>query len=293
MQTVTRNWFVVPVAILVLGISGATLHALPAAPDPGAYGQQNGWEVPPQEFNEVQRRGYHDGVQGARKDYGNGRRPNVNNREEYRDPDDMPREIPPDMREVYRQAFRRGYNVAARNLWGGMAPAPPAPPPPPPPQVSMDFQWGMRGLGSEVARQGFRDGAQEARTDYQFHRPADPDDGPRYRNPPVPPGLVGEYRMGFMRGYTVAMSKLSGDPDWQVSGDFSNWQPPSRYSEMERRGFREGMEGARRDFGNHRSPDPGNRDEYRRPPVPPQLWHDYRRGFRRGYEMAALRLWGQ
>jgi hypothetical protein len=291
MQTVTRSWFVLPVAILVLGIPGAPrLNALPAAPDPGAYGQQNGWEIPPQEFNEVQRRGFHDGIEGARKDYGNGRRPNVNNRDEYRDPDDMPRDIPPNMREPYRQAFRRGYSVAARNLWGGRAPAPP--PRPAPPVVTYEWQWGMRGLRDDAARQGYRDGVQEAHSDFRFNRPADPDDGRNYRNPPVAPPLVPNYRAGFMRGYTVAMSKLAGDPDWQYTGDPSTWAPPSRYTEIQRRGFREGIEGARRDFANHRSPDPANRDEYRRPPVAPQWWPDYRRGFRRGYEMAALRFWG-
>lgn len=286
----TRNWFVVPVAILVLGIpSTARLHALPAAADPGAYGQQYDWDVPPQEFNEVQRRGFHDGVQGARKDYGNGRRPNVNNRDEYRDPDDLPRDIPPGMRRAYRDAFRRGYSVAARNLWGGTAPAPP---PPAPPAVNYEWQWGMRGLRDDAGRQGYRDGVQQARNDFRTGRPADPDDGRNYRFPPVPPELVMSYRSGFMRGYAVATSKLSGDPDWQLAGDPSGWAPPNRYTEMQRRGFRDGIEGARKDWENHRSPDPNNRDEYRRPPVPGGLWRDYRRGFRRGYEMAALRFWG-
>lgn len=286
----TRSWFVVPVAILVLGIPGAPrLHALPAAPDPGAYGQQNGWEIPPQEFNDVQRRGFHDGIQGARKDYGNGRRPNVNNRDEYRDPDDMPRDIPPDMRETYRQAFRRGYRVAAQNLWGGMAPARQ----PAPPVVNYEWEWGMRGLRDDAGRQGYRNGTSTARNDFRMNQTMAPDDEPAYHNPPVPPALVPNYRSGFMRGYTVAMSKLSGDPDWQISGDPYSWVPPSRYTEVERRAFREGIDGAKKDWAEHRLPDPNNRDAYRRPNVRPEHWREYRRGFRHGYEMASLQLWGQ
>jgi hypothetical protein len=61
---------------------------------------------------------------------------------------------------------------------------------------------------------------------------------------------------------------------------------------MQRRGFQDGVEGARKDFGNHRRPDVANRDEYREPHVPEQFWNEYREGFRRGYEMAASQLWG-
>jgi hypothetical protein len=35
-----------------------------------------------------------------------------------------------------------------------------------------------------------------------------------------------------------------------------------------------------------------NRWEYQSPRVPPEVVRDYRQGFRRGYEMAASRLWG-
>lgn len=280
---VRRTWFVLPAFVLLAGMA-APPPAVAATAEPDGYGQQYGWDTPPQEYNEVQRRGFHDGIQGAQKDYGNGRRPNVNNREEYRDPDDMPHDIPRNMRDVYRQAFRRGYAEAASHLWGG--------PPPPPERPNWD-QWGMRGLRSEAERRGYREGVEEANKDYQFRRRADPDDEPEYRQPPVPPGLVPEYREGFMRGYTVAMSQLSGDPDWQqYNGDPDQWQAPNRYSEFERRGFHDGIQGARRDYGNSRYPDPNNRDEYRRPHVPPQFVREYREGFRRGYEMAAARLWG-
>jgi ribosome modulation factor len=69
--------------------------------------------------------------------------------------------------------------------------------------------------------------------------------------------------------------------------------PPDRFSEIQRRGFQEGMEGARRDFENHRRPDPDNRDEYQNPNVPPQLRDEYREGFRRGYERTIAHLTGE
>lgn len=279
----TRTWFVAPATALILGVAASSpARALPAPAEPEIYGQQYGWDIPPQEYNEVQRRGFHDGVQGAQKDYGNHRQRNVNNREEYRDPDDLPGDIPPQLRNAYRDAFRRGYRTAADHLWGPLAG--------PPPQQNWD--WGMRGLRSDVERRGFHEGAEEARNDYQTRRRIDPDDHGEYRNPPVPPQLIGEYREGFMRGYTVAMSQLSGEQQWQFEGDPGTWAAPNAWSEMERRGFRDGIDGARKDFGNSRYPDPNNRDEYRDPHVPPEFRFEYRQGFRRGYERAAARLWG-
>lgn len=57
-----------------------------------------------------------------------------------------------------------------------------------------------------------------------------------------------------------------------------------------RRGFEDGMQGAIKDFGNHRSPDPDNRDEFRHPPVPGELRDPYRNGFERGYRVAMSEL---
>jgi hypothetical protein len=65
-----------------------------------------------------------------------------------------------------------------------------------------------------------------------------------------------------------------------------------RGSEIQRRGFQDGMDGARKDYDNHRRPDPNNRDEYRRPNVPDQLQREYREAFRRGYQQAMTQLTG-
>lgn len=85
----------------------------PPPPPPG-YGQ-GGWDQAPQEFRDAMRRGFQDGVQGARKDFENHRQPNVNNRDEYRNP----KFIAPPERHDYREGFRRGYSVAVRHIYGG------------------------------------------------------------------------------------------------------------------------------------------------------------------------------
>lgn len=270
----------IPLALFVLATPPAPAVAAPA-PLAG-WGQDRGWEMPPGEFNAEQRRGFLDGVEGARKDFGNHRDPDVNNREEYRN-------LPPG---PYREGFRRGYETAAAHLWGPPVPQPhPMIPAPPPPRPDWE-QWGMRGLQTDPERRGYHEGVEAARRDFQMQRRQDPDDHPEFRNPPLPPELAGEFREGFMRGYEVAISQLNGEGSWQ-GGQPGQWAPPQRFSEMQRRGFQDGIEGARKDFGNHRRPDVANRDEYRNPHVPPQLWGEYREGFRRGYEMAALQLWGQ
>jgi hypothetical protein len=254
------------------------------APEPGAFGQER-WEMPPGEFNEIQRRGFHDGIEGARRDYGNHRQPNVNNREEYRN-NNMPR----DVRHAYKEAFRRGYEMAASRLWSGGPPPPPVAVVPAPGQ---DWdRWGMRGLRNDAERRGYRDGVEEARHDVQFNRDTDPDDQPQFRNPPVPPPMAGEYREGFLRGYEVGVSQLRGEQSWEGRGDPGQWVAPREFSEWQRRGFRDGVDGAQKDYGNHRRPSVLNRWEYNNPRVPPEFARDYRRGFRRGYEMAASRLWG-
>lgn len=265
----------VPVAaVLLMGFAPVGSKTMSLAP--AAYGQQG-------YYDNVQQLGYQDGMKGARHDFDNHRQPSPENRDEYRNP-----HVAPSLRRAYREAFRQGYMTAAQQLWGGAGRYGSAAPPPP----QQNWDWGMRGLRSDAERAGYREGIEEARKDFQFRRRQDADDHEEYRRPPVPPQVADEYREGFMRGYTVAMSQLNGEGQWQTGGDDGRWAPPDRFNDIERRGFQDGLVGARRDWGNHRRPDPANRDEYRHPDMPRRLWHEYREGFRRGYEMAAMRLWG-
>jgi hypothetical protein len=64
---------------------------------------------------EFQRRGFQDGTVGADRDFQNHRRPNVNNRDEFRNPNFIPRWA----REAYREGFRRGYEQRARQIYRG------------------------------------------------------------------------------------------------------------------------------------------------------------------------------
>jgi hypothetical protein len=73
-----------------------------------------GWDTPPQEFAGMRQRGFRDGIEGARRDFENHRPPNVNNRDEFRNPSFIPR---PDRRE-YKMGFRRGYDVGVSHMFG-------------------------------------------------------------------------------------------------------------------------------------------------------------------------------
>ena len=111
------NRLVVPAIALFLGVAGlGTIKAsgLPQGPPHEGYAQdRGGWDTPPQELQEVQRQGFHDGIEGARKDFDNHRRPSVNNRDEYRHPS-----VPRGQRDAYREGFRRGYDVGVSHLKG-------------------------------------------------------------------------------------------------------------------------------------------------------------------------------
>jgi hypothetical protein len=68
-------------------------------------------------------------------------------------------------------------------------------------------------------------------------------------------------------------------------GGQGGWDaPPGEFNDAARHGFQDGMEGARKDYENHRAPNANNRDEYRHPNVPKPLRRDYRMGFQRGYD---------
>lgn len=84
-----------------------------APPQQGYYPNEQ-WAVPPGEWQAIQQRGFRDGVRGAYKDAQNHRPPNVENRDEYRHPDDVPSQD----RHEYREAFRRGYWTGVRHLMG-------------------------------------------------------------------------------------------------------------------------------------------------------------------------------
>jgi hypothetical protein len=100
-------------ALSTSGFAAAQPFAAAAAPAIQDHDRDHDrdWNLPPEEFREIQQKGYHDGIEGARKDYDNHRRPDVNNRDEYRHP-----HVPESARADYREGFRRGYDTAWDHL---------------------------------------------------------------------------------------------------------------------------------------------------------------------------------
>lgn len=69
--------------------------------------------------------------------------------------------------------------------------------------------------------------------------------------------------------------------------DQDRWdQPPSEYRGAEQRGFHEGVEAARHDFGEHHHGDADHHEMYKHPPVERDDRRAYREGFREGYRRA-------
>jgi hypothetical protein len=116
--TMMRNQLAISALAFALSTSGFAMAQPFAAPDPAFqyqnHDQDRDWNQPPQEFREIQQKGYHDGIEGARKDYDNHRRPDVNNRDEYRHP-----HVPDSAKADYREGFRRGYEAAWDHMMNG------------------------------------------------------------------------------------------------------------------------------------------------------------------------------
>jgi hypothetical protein len=122
---------VLPLVALVMGVSGVvvaqghgayepvngSLMESPAAAYAQDYDHHDDWDQPPHEFREIQRQGFHDGVEGAKKDFDHHRMPDVDNRAEYRHPN-----VPKSDREDYREGYRRGYEAAMAHLTGEPGP---------------------------------------------------------------------------------------------------------------------------------------------------------------------------
>lgn len=64
------------------------------------------------EYQRFEQQGYREGYRGAFKDFENHRSATPMNRDEYRDPDDVPRQAV----RVYRIAFRQGYLRGVEDL---------------------------------------------------------------------------------------------------------------------------------------------------------------------------------
>jgi hypothetical protein len=109
MQEMRPTIFLIPtLAVALFAGEKGTFAQQYYGPPSVYYGQHEAEEA-------WEQRGIYDGMEGAKCDFGNNRRPNVNNREEYRDPDS----IPGWARHEYREGFRRGYYFRVRQIYYG------------------------------------------------------------------------------------------------------------------------------------------------------------------------------
>lgn len=95
-------------------------------------------------------------------------------------------------------------------------------------------------------------------------------------------------------GTGVMVAQYYGPPGGPQSYGDRDWdRVPPEFRAAEQRGFRDGIDGAKKDFKNHRPPNVMNRDEYRNPHfIAPADRRDYLIGFRRGYEVAVRHIYG-
>lgn len=101
-------------AVLAMAIAAPTVVIAqgPPPPPPPGYGYGNDpWRMPPREYDAVRRQGFQDGMYGAQKDVENHRRPDPNNRDEYRHPAVRGRDV-----GAYREGFREGYHRAMDHM---------------------------------------------------------------------------------------------------------------------------------------------------------------------------------
>jgi len=266
--------------LVICAISGGLL--LQPAP---VAAQEHGWDTIPHEFREFQRQGFRDGLQSAQRDFENHRRPDVNNRDEFRNP-----KVPPAMVNDYRDGFRRGYDAGVRHFFtGGASGAMPS-------ERPIEQRDDSPHDRMQYGRIGYNDGMIGAQKDFDNHRRPDADHRDEFRAPNVPAMNADEYRAGFRRGYEDAVRRIypNGVPaimPWEQRSS-SRWDDvPSEFSDARRNGFREGLAAAQRDYDSQRRPDPERHEQFRHPAVPGQFADEFREGFRRGYEASTRHLY--
>jgi len=250
---------------------------------PPLLAQDRGWDAVPREFHDAQRKGFQDGLEGARKDRDNNRRPDPNQRDEFRHPP-VPREAAAD----YQLGFRRGYDVGVKHYFQD-SPNP-------------GGGWGDRGHDGDhrgdrdamdpgqYRRFGYEDGKVGAQKDFDNQRTADPNHRDEFRHPRVPDQAAEIYREAFLRGYQEMARQLwRSDP---MPPPANRWDDmPMGFTEVRRDGFRAGLSAAQQDYERQLRPSVERQEFYQHPVVAPPMWEEFRVGFRRGYEVATQHLY--
>ncbi|HEY6491563.1 MAG: hypothetical protein WCC26_11265 [Terracidiphilus sp.] len=109
-----QKWIALPLFAFSLTLLGpGTVHALAAPASPAAGAQDRAWDAPPDEFRDVQRQGFHDGIEAAHHDADHHRHADADDHDAFRHP-----HVPRDQRDAYREGFRRGYERAMAHFQG-------------------------------------------------------------------------------------------------------------------------------------------------------------------------------
>lgn len=111
----------IPTAALAIGLAVPggllALHAHASAANGAAavqdHDQDRDWQRAPAEYNDAQRRGFHDGMESARRDAESHHRREMDDHRMYKHPP-----VDREERDRYREGFRRGYDTAMQHMMG-------------------------------------------------------------------------------------------------------------------------------------------------------------------------------
>lgn len=110
-----KNWITPAVLAVCLAAPGAyfsvTAHAAPPSWAASGVQDRDDWDRPPDEYNDAQGQGFHEGVEAARRDYDQGRHKDADDHRIYKRPP-----VPHDLRDAFRDGFRHGYDMAKRHM---------------------------------------------------------------------------------------------------------------------------------------------------------------------------------
>ena len=154
----------------------------------------------------------------------------------------------------------------------------------------------------EAQLMGFRDGVAGARKDFEKHRELNVNDRKEYLNPHLPADQKDAYCDGFRLGYERGASHFISGPEQPVAVLDTKMPEPARSetpqvasgaghdaaaelaSEIQRRGFQDGIARAQTDLENHRWTNVNDGKEFRDLKLSPGLRLLYLAAFSQGYD---------
>lgn len=108
------KWFAPSLLALCIASTGALkVSAHEAQPVPSATPSQDNdrWDQPPADYRDAQQRGFHEGVEAARKDFSEHRHADADDHDMYKHPP-----VDGEARKDFREGFREGYQRAMNHM---------------------------------------------------------------------------------------------------------------------------------------------------------------------------------